>query len=172
MKIKKKCRFTRCLLASASLVLVFLSPSCINVGHYSSVQNFNCTRGNAGIQHIPGTPGIIMAPTFCQDYTFTTDKLSKAIHIFVEEYSDTFEIPASDIWGYLSRLKIEVSIQEKKVPFAFDVHGSPVKNVYVNGLALSRKHIWVEIKTRQINTSSLISLISFFSFFFLYKFSI
>ena len=136
--------------------LIILSPSCVNVGKFSSVQEFNCMSPGAKIEHIPGTPGILIAPTNCQDYTYIKEKVSSALFIFVEEYSRNFEVSQKHVWSMLAGLKIEVSIHGRKVDAAYDVSGNLLKDVDVTGLAISKKHIWVEINTKQINTSALV----------------
>ncbi len=75
--------------------------------------------------------------------------------MFVEDYSVEFGISEPKIWEMLSGLEIEVSAIPRVVSGAYDVKGNPVKDVYVTGLALSPSHIWVEVKTSQIWSSSL-----------------
>ena len=144
------------LVSTLVIIAVILSPSCVNVGGYSSVEEFKCTNLGAKMQEVPGTPGILISPTQCYDYTFISSKVSQALIIFVEEYSNAFDTPHNDIWRALSGLKIEVSVYGRQVSSAFDVDGKLIYNAYVNGLALSKKHIWIEIKTKQINTTAFI----------------
>jgi len=131
-------------------------PSCTSYSKKHSVEKYDCTKDQEIEKIIPATPGIIMHPERCDDYIFNKQKLSKAIHIFVEEYSNTFETSELLVWEMLRGLRIEVSIIPKIVPSAYDKNGKKLKNPYVSGLALSKSQIWVEIKTSQIWTSSLI----------------
>lgn len=81
--------------------------------------------------------------------------MKTVLHMFVKDFSREFDISESEIWGMLSGLEIEVSAIPRVVISAFDVKGKPVANVNVTGLALSPSHIWVEVKTSQIWSSSL-----------------
>jgi len=138
------------------LALFVPSSSCRSVADLSSVVEFDCKHPDARMKEIPGTPGILVAPTFCKDYVFSEDKLQKALHVFVSEYSNTFDESEEYVWLRLSGLRIETSILGRKVSAAFDSKGNLLKDVHVTGLALSHDHIWVEILTKQINTSSFV----------------
>ena len=121
----------------------------------SSIKKFDCSTSKSIKIIIPATPNITMKSTRCVDYVFASDKMRKVIHMFVEDYSSEFDISEPAIWSMLSGLEIEVSAIPRVVKSAFDVNGKPVKNAHVTGLALSDSHIWVEVKTSQIWTSSL-----------------
>jgi len=79
------------------------------------------------------------------------------LDIFVENYSHTFNMPEPAVRRLLSNLKIEVSAIPRTVHAAYDVGGKLLKgDIPVSGLALRKDWIWVEIKTSQIWSSSLI----------------
>ena len=122
----------------------------------SSIKKFNCRSSKMLYQTVPGTPNILLRTTNCDDYTFDKNKISKVIHHFVEDYSRVFGIPEETLWRYFTDLEIEVSAIPRVVGAAFDVKGNPVKDAPVTGLALTPKKIWVEVKTSQIWSSSLI----------------
>ena len=140
------------------IVLIFiLTPinGCSSASQYaSSVKEFSCLNQMQKIR-IPGTPGITMNTTHCEDYIFKEQKLAQAITLFVEEYADMFDIKEIEVWEMLRGLHIEVSAIPRTVSAAFDIKGKPVTNVPVSGLAFSTKHIWVEITTSQIWSTSL-----------------
>ncbi len=121
----------------------------------SSIKKVDCTTLRSVKVVIPGTPNITMRTTRCVDYMFALDKMKKVIHMFVEDYSKEFSIDETEIWALLSGLEIEVSAIPRIVKSAFDVNGKLVKDAHVTGLALSDSHIWVEVKTSQIWSSSL-----------------
>ncbi len=121
----------------------------------SSVKKFDCTQQVLKFLDIPGTPSITMRTTHCNDYIFKQDKMSKAIHLFVEEYAYEFDISEHEVWSILTGLEIEVSAIPKIVKNLFDINGKFVEESPVNGLALTPSKIWVEIKTGQIWSSSL-----------------
>ena len=75
--------------------------------------------------------------------------------MFVKDYARVFDISEVEVWAMLTNLEIEVSAIPRIVKSAYDVKGRPVKEAYVTGLALSPTHIWVEVKTSQIWSSSL-----------------
>ena len=154
--MRKSLKLIKFILPTFVIAMIILSPSCVNVGKFSSVKEFDCTNPLAKIEKIPGTPGIMIAPTNCQDYTYIKEKVAQALFIFVEEYSREFEVSQRYVWSMLAGLKIEVSVHGRKVDAAYDVNGKLITDADVNGLALSKKHIWVEINTKQINTSALI----------------
>lgn len=106
------------------------------------------------IRNLPGTPNI-RVETSCGDYTFTDKKLVLAISMFVQEYSREFNMDEKDVWKLLSSLRIELSAIPRTVSGVYDINGNPIVDAYVTGLALSKDHIWVEIKTSQIWSSSL-----------------
>ena len=138
------------------IILMTVIPSCISYSKKHSVEKYDCTKDQKAEKIIPATPGIIMHPERCNDYIFNKQKLSKAIHIFVEEYSSTFETSELLVWEMLRGLRIEVSAIPKTVSSAYDTSGKKIQNPHVNGLALSKNHIWVEVRTSQIWTSSLV----------------
>jgi len=104
---------------------------------------------------IPGTPGIKLLITHCNDYSFDEKKLAIAISLFVDEYSDSFKTEKFKTWEKLRNLNIELSAVPRTVKSAFSVKGKPVFDAPVSGLALNKNHIWVEIKTTQIWSSAL-----------------
>jgi hypothetical protein len=80
-----------------------------------------------------------------------------ALDIFIKYYSKTFELSRAEIWNLLSDLRIEVSAIPRTVHAAYSVDGKLLRGkVPVSGLALTKDWIWVEIKTKQIWSSSLI----------------
>lgn len=134
--------------------LLFTSSSCSG-RMSSSVKEYDCTKAKRGTEYVIATPGIVTRSTSCRDYLFINEKLSKAIHIFVEEYSLQFSIPENKVWQNLRGTVIEVSVLPRRVSFAYDKNGKTLKEPWVTGLALSKKHIWVEIKTNNIYSSAL-----------------
>jgi len=61
------------------------------------------------------------------------------------------------VWGFLRDLKIEVSAIPRTVHAAYDLNGKFLNGkIPVSGLALRKDWIWVEIKTSQIWSSSLV----------------
>ena len=137
-----------------SVVLCFLSLFLPINGcggsNSSSVKHFDCTQKTLQFLDIPGTPSITMRTTHCNDYIFKQDKMSKALHLFVEEYADSFDMEEIAVWSILTGLEIEVSAIPKIVESLFDIDGNPIDKSYVTGLALSPSKIWVEIKTGQM----------------------
>lgn len=121
----------------------------------SSVKSYNCLNNKNLVQTLPGTPNIQMRTSYCEDYIFKVSKISNALHIFVPQYAKAFNLEEHVVWAYLESLHIEVSVIPKIVRSAFDVNGNMIKDVPVTGLALSDSHIWVEIRTNQIWSSSL-----------------
>lgn len=106
---------------------------------------------------IPNVPNVFMRTSYCDDYKFNPTALGEVIIIFVERYSETFEVEEKVLWSYLNGLEIEVSIFPRQVDAAYDSAGNLLTGkVPVSGLALSDKKIWVEIRTSQIWSSSLI----------------
>ena len=120
----------------------------------SSIEEFDCSEMMHG-NVITGTPGITLTVSNCKDYKFKKEKIARALSIFVREYSADFDIPEFIVWESLRNLKIEVSIIPRTVSSAFGIDGKPIENVPVSGLALSKDHIWVEIRTNHIWSSSL-----------------
>ena len=142
-----------------SLVTFFLlipsSNGCHRPGGESNIVKVECK--STKLVNLTELPSSIRVLTYCNDYSFKEKKLSKAINIFVSEYSETFEIDPAIVWSHLNGLKIELSIIPKVVKAAYTVDGKFVEGIVpVSGLALSPKHIWVEIKTSQIWSSSLV----------------
>ena len=140
------------------IALIFtLVPAngCTSASRYaSSVKEFSCINQMQKIK-IPGTPGMTMSTTRCEDYVFKEAKISRAITLFVEEYSSQFDLKEINVWELLRGLHIEVSAIPRSVSSAYDIKGKLVTNIPVSGLALSTKHIWVEITTTQIWSTSL-----------------
>jgi len=137
------------------LTLIFPSNSC-NHATLQSVSPANCMDKGTNIVKLTGTPGMIMTTTHCNDYIFDKVPLEISIKLFVLEYSREFDIDKDVIWKSLSGLVVEVSATPREVYAAYDTNGKLIKNATVSGLALSPRHIWVEIRTSQIWTSSLI----------------
>ena len=139
-----------------SVFLVFpASNACFSYRDKSSISEFNCMVDRSVIL-IKGTPGILVRPSNCKDYIFKEEEMLKALKIFVREYSEEFDTTELEVWKKLSGLEIEVSILPRTVNSAYDIHGKLVKHVPVNGLAISKNLIWVEIKTKNISSSALI----------------
>lgn len=145
------------ILGMVFLTIALLIPSngC-GVNSSSSIKKLECHSSNLVHQVIPGTPNIRLRASRCDDYTFKSKQVAIVLHLFVSEYSRVFNVSELVLWDYLSGLEIEVSAIPKVVSSAFDVKGNPVQDVPVSGLAISPKKIWVEIKTSQIWTSSLV----------------
>ena len=121
-----------------------------------SVVEFDCQYQKRN-QLIPGTPRITMTSTLCKDYRFEIKKISRAINIFISRYSAEFNIPEESVVGLLNSLEIEVSAIPKVVSSAYDITGKFLTTkVPVSGLAISKNKIWVEVKTSQIWSSSLV----------------
>ena len=139
-----------------SFILIPTTNGCMSGVSKYNVVEVDC-RKNSVIEKVPNTPGIVTRTSFCNDYMFEKNALSLAIKLFVKEYADYFEIKEEDVWNSLSGLEIEVSVIPKTVHAAYDVNGKFLKgDVPVNGLALSKHHIWVEAKTSQIWSSALV----------------
>ena len=137
-------------------LFLFIPNGCYNTEtSVSSVNPFDC-RVNPLVQYVPETPGIQMRASRCSDYIFDPQKLSEAYEIFVREYADHFDVEYTKAWSLLSGLTIEVSSIPRTVPFAYDTKGELLQNPPVNGLALSKDLIWVEVRTSQIWSSSLV----------------
>lgn len=143
----------KCFYISAVL-LAFLIASC-GGNNPSSVQRLSCNGLSSNSFIIPGTPNITSRTTYCEDYFFTPEKLSRALHIYVDEFANTFDIEPPQVWSALRNLEIEVSVMPRISKYAFDKQGNLLQNVNVTGLAFSPKKIWVEVKTSQISSSSL-----------------
>ena len=136
---------------------IILTHSCTSQSKVrNSVKEFNCHNAKVMKHVIPSTPNITMYPENCKDYIFNAARVSQVIHIFVEEYSSEFGISELLLWEMLKNLEIQVSAIPKTVKSAFDKNGKMLKNPYVSGLALSKSKIWVEVRTSQIWSSSLI----------------
>ena len=120
-----------------------------------SIEKTSCLSSRS-FTTIKGTPGITMSTSNCEDYRFKEEKIRKAIMLFVEDYSEEFNIPELEVWSLISNLSIEVSVLPRTVDGVFDVKGNFLKkDVLVSGLALNPNLIWVEVKTSQIWSSSL-----------------
>jgi len=138
---------------------VILAPvGCLNKVDVNkdSVSDFNCLN-NKFVEKVPNLPNIISSTTNCIDYKFDQKNLAYAIKLFVLEYSREFDVEESKIWSYFFGLEIESSVYPREVQAAYDSKGNYLEgNVPVSGLALSKDKIWVEIKTSDIYTSSLV----------------
>ena len=142
------------------LTVVLIIPSsngCVPaVSERVNVKKVDC-RKEVAAKKIKNTPNIILFSSHCEDYTFNEEIIREALGIFVLEYSEHFELEKKLIWSHLSNLKIELSIIPKAVNAAYDMNGNLLEgDVPVSGLALNPKHIWVEVKTSQIWSSSLV----------------
>ena len=142
------------------LILAMLLSTASSCGSSANTQNsvekIACVPNRKPVE-IPGTPGIQMTSSRCEDYVFKPDALSTAITIFVEEYSREFEVPVTKVWTLLKNLKIEVSIIPRTVSRVYDIDGNfSSTEVPVSGLAFSKDLIWVEVRTSQIWSSSLV----------------
>ena len=142
---------------SILLILLFLpgSTSCTSSIDKSSVVKFDC-RDNMHGQVIPGTPNIKLLVSSCDDYIFKEQQMLNALEIFVKIYAENFSITELEVWKKISSLSIEVSALPKTVSSAFDIKGNLINNVPVSGLAISKDLIWVEIRTKNIWSSSLV----------------
>ncbi len=155
-KIKKDILLkSLCFIIPSLIILLPASNGCVSHTNRNVVK-VDCTKVKINTK-IPGTPGITTRTTFCSDYMFDSKALKLAIQIFVEEYSEEFEISEDKVWALLSGLLIEVSAIPRSVHAAYDVSGKLAEgDVPVSGLALSKNHIWVEVKTTQVWSSSLV----------------
>lgn len=147
-------RKTILLVVAASL----LSPSCLSTNkNYTHLKEVNCSTDGYYIRssEIPNMPSIRIKPERCDDYIFDIQRVHDAIDLFVKRYAEEFAESEKEVFNYLSGLLIEVSIIPKTVKNVYDVNGKLLSESYVSGLAYSKKHIWVEIKTKEIWSSSL-----------------
>jgi hypothetical protein len=144
-----------CFIIPALTILIPTSNGCVTYTGVSVIEA-DCTKTRVDTA-IPGTPGIKTRASFCDDYMFDSNALKLAIKIFIKEYSEEFNTSEEEVWRLLSGLLIEVSAIPRSVHAAYDVNGKLIKgDVPVSGLALSKDHIWVEIKTSQIWSSALV----------------
>ncbi len=138
------------------IFLILPIRGCKNEVIAPSIIEYDC-RKDINSTLIPGTPGIKIKSSRCSDYIFKPDKMSAAINLFVEKYSQKFDLKKIDVWNSLSDLTIEVSIIPRTVVNVYDINGKFLKKeTPVSGLAFNEKLIWVEIRTSQIWSSSLI----------------
>lgn len=139
------------------LVLLILPiRGCKNEITSPSIIEYDCRR-DVDETLIPGTPGIKIKASRCVDYLFKPDKMSTAINLFVKNYAYEFGLSESEVWNLLADLVIEVSIIPKTVVNVYSIDGKFLtEKTPVSGLAYSKKLIWVEIKTNQIWSSSLV----------------
>tara|TARA_B100001094_G_scaffold51531_1_gene47020 strand:+ start:1997 stop:2587 length:591 start_codon:yes stop_codon:yes gene_type:complete len=140
------------------VLLILLHPSS-NACHRYSQSNVVVHDCKEKIEDglIQGTPNIRMSASNCQDYLFKCDVVKQALDVFVNEYSEEFRIEKSKVWFLLKDLKIEFSAIPKTVNAAYDINGELLTGeVPVSGLAMNKDLIWVEIRTSQIWSSSLI----------------
>lgn len=143
----------RFILPLAAFFMILPTNSCVRNDNISNVVKNEC-RNKIVLNKIPGA---IKVKSFCGDYSFKNEPLTQAIEIFVNEYSESFDIDPDTIWAYLHGLTIELSLIPRMVDAAYSVDGKYLHGeVPVSGLAYSPKHIWVEIKTSQVWSSSLI----------------
>ena len=127
--------------------------SCVRSDNVSNIVKNEC-KNKIVLNKIPGS---IQVKSFCGDYSFKEEPLTRAIEVFVNEYSESFDIDPEIVWAYLHGLTIELSVIPRMVDAAYSVDGKYLEGeVPVSGLAYGPKHIWVEIKTSQVWSSSLI----------------
>lgn len=141
-----------------ALILVLALPTrgCKNEAISPSIIEFNCRKDPSPVE-IPGTPGIIMKASRCDDYIFNKKNMSTAIGLFVLEYSDKFNIPENKVLSELSGLTIEVSAIPKTVSNVYNIKGKFHKDpIPILGLAVDKDNIWLEVKTTKIYHSALI----------------
>ena len=139
----------------AAIILVLPIRGCKKEVLTPSIVHFDC-RTSAIEKQIPALPNVIMAANRCDDWVFDTQKLSEAVHIFAREYSESFDLEKQLVINKLAGLKITVSAIPRTVRAAYDINGKFLeKEVPVNGLALDKNNIWVEVKTSKIHHSAL-----------------
>ena len=144
------------MLLLAFLILFIPIRGCKNEVLTPSIVHFDC-RTSAIEKNVPELPGVVMAASRCEDWVFDTQKLSEAVHIFAREYSVAFDVEYESVINNLAGLRITVSAIPRTVRAAYDINGKFLeKEVPVNGLALDRNNIWVEVKTSKIHHSALI----------------
>ena len=143
----------RFVLPLVALFLMMPTNSCVRRDNVSNIVKNEC-KNKIVLNKIPGS---IQVKSFCGDYSFKEEPLTRAIEVFVNEYSESFDIDPETVWAYLHGLTIELSAIPRMVDAAYSVDGKYLEgDVPVSGLAYSPKHIWVEIKTSQVWSSSLI----------------
>jgi len=132
------------------------SNGCINTAHVNNIIETDCNSSQYPIK-LEGTPNISMFASNCKDFLFKPEVVSEVIFIFVKEYSEKFKVSEQYVWLRLQDLKIELSIIPRTVEAAYDVSGNYIEGeVPVTGLAISPYHVWVEVKTSQVWSSSLV----------------
>ncbi len=140
----------------AALLLVLPVRGCKKEILAPSVIEFDC-RSSSTERKLPNLPNIRMLADRCEDYVFNIEKLSEAIHIFAQEYSQDFDIDRSVVLSRLTGLRITVSAIPRTVDAAYDINGKYLKNkVPVNGLAIDKDNIWIEVRTSNISSTALI----------------
>tara|TARA_A200000159_G_C7324525_1_gene340331 strand:+ start:909 stop:1496 length:588 start_codon:yes stop_codon:yes gene_type:complete len=143
----------RFVLPLAALFLIVPTNSCVRSDNVSNIVKNEC-KNKIVLNKIPGS---IQVKSFCGDYSFKEEPLTRAIEVFVNEYSESFDIDSEIVWAYLHGLTIELSVIPRMVDAAYSVDGKYLEGeVPVSGLAYGPKRIWVEIKTSQVWSSSLI----------------
>lgn len=137
--------------------LMLIPSGCFYSSHnIANIVKVDCSKLQNKIQ-IPNVPSVTISSSYCEDYLFKPEVVGHAIKIFVKDFSQEFDVEEHVLWSYLSGLEIEVSIFPRQVDAAYDAKGNYLSGeVHVSGLALSPKRIWVEIKTSQIWSSSLV----------------
>ena len=109
------------------LILIVLtipgSNGCINTKHVNNIAETDCRSSQYPIK-LEGAPNISMFPSNCRDFLFEPRVVSEVLHIFVEEYSEKFEVSEQYVWLRLQGLKIELSIIPRIVEAAYDNNGS------------------------------------------------
>jgi len=140
-----------------TLIILLPGPNaCYHQNTSRAVIKVDCTKSTI-LKNIPGSPNITTVTSHCKDYQFDPDSLKMALDIFVQEYADQFVTSKIAVREMLKNLKIEVSAIPRTVHAAYGINGKYLKgNIPVAGLALSKNHIWVEVKTSQIWSSALV----------------
>lgn len=139
-----------------SLIILFPGSNACYYQAHTSVTEVDCAK-SALFQKIPGTPDIVTFTSHCKDYRFDIRSMKTALDIFSREYALEFGIAEHEAMALLGGLKIEVSAIPRSVQAAYSVEGELLQGgVPVNGLALDKDSIWVEVKTSSISHSALI----------------
>ena len=139
-----------------SLIILFPGSNACYHQTSSSVTQSDCAVSSL-VQKIPGTPGVVTFTSHCKDYRFDIRSMKVALDIFSKEYALEFDVTEREAMSLLSGLRIELSAIPRSVHAAYSVEGELQQgDVPVNGLALDRDNIWVEVKTSSISHSALI----------------
>ena len=138
------------------IIVLFPGSNACYYQTHSSITRTDCTAAEL-FQKIPGTPGIVTFTSHCKDYRFDVRSMKTTLDIFSREYAMEFGVTEHEAMALLSGLRIELSAIPKVVQAAYSVEGELLQGgVPVNGLALDKDNIWVEVKTSSISHSALI----------------